>query len=481
MTDFTPSTYQAAVREAVLSTHDNLRSAGVPGCGKTTTMVWLTSYIRSGGMALAFNKSIQKTLEARIPSSWQAKTFHSLGFEACRQLTHEVSKPGRYNKDILHTKQRLPTKFSDNYPDIAKAISYGKRLGVRVVIDNTPETWDDIIFSYDLPIPKDHKPHLCSLLPSLYDVITEDTSSVTFDDMLLFPLLHDLKCRTFVNIMVDELQDMSLLEHFFIQRKAMHPNGRILGFGDPRQSIYGFRGADHRAMDHFADTFNTRDTPLSLSYRLPTAVADHVRSVCPELEVLPDAPEGAVIHHDDMPHPSAFSARSLILCRNNAPLMRLGLSFLRASVQCQLRMDLREILFSFIKQMKTDDINIFAKRLDEWFNSEMADAEKTKQFGRMDHISDKYETFRALLDHCDSIGAMKNTITQVFNKTTGPILSTVHKAKGLEAPDVYLLRPDLMPSKRATKEWERQQETNIWFVACTRAMTNLHYLPREGE
>ena len=52
------------------------------------------------------------------------------------------------------------------------------------------------------------------------------------------------------------------------------------------------------------------------------------------------------------------------------------------------------------------------------------------------------------------------------------MLSTVHKAKGLEADNVYILTPERMPHPKATNP---QEERNICYVAITRAKKNLYY------
>ena len=49
------------------------------------------------------------------------------------------------------------------------------------------------------------------------------------------------------------------------------------------------------------------------------------------------------------------------------------------------------------------------------------------------------------------------------------VFSTIHKAKGLEADRIFLIRTDLMLSKYAVKGWEIQQERNCIYVALARA------------
>jgi len=47
--------------------------------------------------------------------------------------------------------------------------------------------------------------------------------------------------------------------------------------------------------------------------------------------------------------------------------------------------------------------------------------------------------------------------------------SSFHRAKGLEADNVFIIKPSSMPSKRASQDWEIRQEQNIMYVAYTRA------------
>ena len=72
---------------------------------------------------------------------------------------------------------------------------------------------------------------------------------------------------------------------------------------------------------------------------------------------------------------------------------------------------------------------------------------------------------------------LKRRIANIFkNDGDGVCLSTVHKAKGLEAEDVYILCPSLMPSPKARLPWEMEAERNIQYVAVTRAKMNLYYI-----
>ena len=56
-------------------------------------------------------------------------------------------------------------------------------------------------------------------------------------------------------------------------------------------------------------------------------------------------------------------------------------------------------------------------------------------------------------------------------------LSTVHRAKGLEADRVFILDPSSLPLKwRSMKPWQRDQEDNLKYVALTRSKEDLYFV-----
>ncbi len=61
------------------------------------------------------------------------------------------------------------------------------------------------------------------------------------------------------------------------------------------------------------------------------------------------------------------------------------------------------------------------------------------------------------------------------------ILSTVHKSKGLQFQRVYILRDDLWPHPRSTREADLAQELNNRYIGRTRAEDELHILELEGQ
>lgn len=96
-------------------------------------------------------------------------------------------------------------------------------------------------------------------------------------------------------------------------------------------------------------------------------------------------------------------------------------------------------------------------------------------------ISQEYDTIQAIEainDSCNDADCLIEKIKSLFSdkKTKGIALSTIHKAKGLESDNVYICCPSLLPAKSAKDPWEIKQESNLEYVAYTRAKKKLCFL-----
>jgi DNA helicase II / ATP-dependent DNA helicase PcrA len=98
-------------------------------------------------------------------------------------------------------------------------------------------------------------------------------------------------------------------------------------------------------------------------------------------------------------------------------------------------------------------------------------------------LKDKLEAIRHCyysLEELDSIDDVSKAMKRLFSKDSkdGWVdLSSVHKAKGLEANRVFILHPDKLPLERAgQQDWEKQQEQHLHYVALTRAKQELWFV-----
>jgi superfamily I DNA/RNA helicase len=172
-----------------------------------------------------------------------------------------------------------------------------------------------------------------------------------------------------------------------------------------------------------------------------------------------------------------------VVCRNTAPLIELAYKCIGEGKQVHVMG--REIgtgLVNVVKKVagkritKLDAFNIKLAKWTEAQKRKVKDGDDAKRAA----IQDKVDCIGVLSAGLETVAELIAAIEAIFSDSSeGTTLATVHKAKGLEAPRVFILEPDLMPSRWATQEWQQEQERNLLYVAVTRALETLVYLPLE--
>lgn len=193
------------------------------------------------------------------------------------------------------------------------------------------------------------------------------------------------------------------------------------------------------------------------------------------IEPAPDAPKGSV-EHLDFYEPASFPFGSAVLCRLNAPLMRFAIGALRRNLSCKyLGKDLGDTLAKLIEKLKPLDLADLKEKSSKHFALAVRRARTPAQRAS---VSDRACTLHVLLDASTSLTHLFSTIKRLFATDGAPhlVLSTIHKAKGLEWENVFFLDRGLCPLPWALAPWEKQQEKNLVYVAITRAKTNLKYI-----
>jgi superfamily I DNA/RNA helicase len=166
-----------------------------------------------------------------------------------------------------------------------------------------------------------------------------------------------------------------------------------------------------------------------------------------------------------------------ILCRNNLPLLQLYLQLIIDEKPCIIKgKDLGESLLKLLSKISSNDIYNAKQQLkDLLLKTEEQLKEKNINYvnkhPKYIELQEKIQILYLLIDKFGSINKTKKVMSEIFSdKTTNKIvLSTIHKAKGLEADTVFFLRPELIPFKYAEQQWELIQEKNLYYVMLTRA------------
>jgi DNA helicase II / ATP-dependent DNA helicase PcrA len=474
----TPSKYQQDVFTAIADTDDSLAVNAVAGSGKTTTCVWSLDYIPPGQsvLMLAFNKSIVETLKTKVPAGVEVDTFHAIWFRTFTRAYPRTKVEARKTwkvLDRLYSREDVG-KFG---PFITKLVGLAKNVGIGYpdLLPFTTEALADLADYHDVNgLDESDRDRALSMTLETLGASNEDTTMVDFDDMLYLPLLFGLTPPTYDVVYIDEAQDTNMVQIHLLKRLV---GKRLIAVGDPYQAIYGFRGADSNAMGYLVDAFSCRELPLSISYRCSRSVVELAQSIVPHIESHPDALPGSVTHAPL----DGVGLHDAILCRNTAPLISTAYDLISSGRPAKvLGRDIGVGLQNLLKKVagSETDLDLVADRLFSYRNREVERYLAKGQDLKAQQVNDKVDCLSIFIDNLPEDGRtltrLNREISSLFgDKNRAVTLATIHKAKGMEWDRVYLLRPDLMPSKWAKRPWQQDQEQNIIYVAYTRAKVDL--------
>lgn len=441
------------------------------GVGKTFTIVEGAKRM-SGKMAfLAFNKSIATTLGKRLPEDVYAATFHSMGFRAIKQS-------GRTKMDKSKTYNIIKKVLGEDYfaVPLAKLVSLMKGAMVE---GSDRKSIAKLVDSYNINFETDHDEVLAfDALPQIMK-LSMNSSTIDFDDMIWIPLVNNLPLEKYDVLFVDEAQDFNEAQRQLIYR-SVEPDGRCIVVGDPNQAIYGFRGADSSSMQIFEDLLRKTNRgvskfPLSVTWRCPKSVVKEANRFVKDFTCRDEAEEGSVEEFASL-NPIKGD---IVLCRYNAPLATAFYSLLADGKSAYiLGRDMTKGLTNYVKKVSRKKMGMssseFNLLLNQHFSKETERLLLKEKKNQALALEDKYNCLSIFVGKANTVQGIIDEINRVFSSDgKGDImLSTVHKAKGLEADNVYLLATERMPHPRATNP---QEERNICYVAITRAKRNLFY------
>jgi superfamily I DNA/RNA helicase len=310
--------------------------------------------------------------------------------------------------------------------------------------------------------------------------ITKDV--IDFDDMLWMPVMANARFYRNNRVFVDELQDTNPLQ-LEIAARALSPSGQFVGVGDPNQAIYGFRGADSDAFWTVADRMSAKVMSLPICYRCPTSVIEAAQLLVPDIQAAPGAIEGSVETYGEN-EDFSITDFDAILCRNNAPLVKACYTFIKQRIPAYiLGKDTAKSLCYLIDKMECLTLDELDQALEAYFQRELESANSKGHATKAGMLSDQEECmavfFEMLPENCRTIAGLKRQIESLFSDKNedGILLSTIHKCKGREWNTVGILDRHLMPSKYAIKDWQKQQEANLEYVAIIPKTSHNRPLP----
>jgi len=496
-----PSPRQQAIYDKVTNTNADLRVVAVAGSGKTYTLKQIFKLIASGksGIYVAFNRDIVKELQPHAPKHIQVKTLHAFGFNELRfkygrgKDMDKMKDEAKVSKHILRHAanwEEFRPAVDDTPADIdrkeAEKKSYCAKIErlidmFRQSLPQSPEEVQQLIQKFDIPCLNGE----LERAKAVFNDSRKDYSTFDFTDMIYYPAIGDWRLKQYDFVFCDEAQDFNRAQQLMINKMVKPNGGRLIVVGDPRQAIYGFAGADSESFASFAKIRpGIVDMPLDVCYRCSSAVIKHTQQIMPDIFAREGADEGFVgVGSYEQVKPGDY-----VLCRNTRPLVSLCMKYIAQGKKANIKG--RDIGLNLINMVRSTS----TKGIEPCFNRLQKDLDKlrektAKQYplrapnevAVVGNMIDKIEALRSIAKtyRCNTTEQLENRIQEIFQDRENNdtiILSTIHKSKGLEADNIFIIEPQLMPAKWAQQEWEFEQEKNLDYVARTRAKHNLYYV-----
>lgn len=503
MIPWTPQ--QLAFFARLCDTDDSIILRACAGSGKTTTLVAGVEHLRGSVLAVAFNVRIKKTLEEKISHLAVCKTLNGLGHGAMiRFFGHKVEidsgKIHKIVKDLLN--ERENKKNWELYSPVVQLVSLAKQHGIvpnstpgqwKSLLPDEEESWAMLADHYDVDISYDILALARQVLRASNTLAWKGICD--FNDQLYIPVCWGAAFDKFDNVIIDEAQDLSQIQHKMLQ-KVLKRGGRLLAVGDENQAIYGFRGASASSIAQLTETFGLKELELTVSFRCAKNIVLEAQKIVPRIEPAENAPPGVVLSFKSYVA-EVFEDGDAILCRNNSPIITIAYKLIAAGKGVKVAgrnigAGLKALVKRFTKHNPSISLDQLEISLDSWRDAEVEKAMATEKWSKAMSIDDKVKSLQAVISYsgASDVAGVITATDELFSKSSGAItLSSVHRAKGLEWERVFFLDEHLVPSIWAVKAfkasperhgWMMQEEENIRYVAVTRAKQQLTYINSKG-
>ena len=348
--------------------------------------------------------------------------------------------------------------------------------------------------------------------------VFESNSIIDFGDML-YITYWNLKNRVwkvpfydlFFNVVADEAQDFSLLQQSFLpflKRKG----GRFLLIGDERQAICAYQGGNSRAYANYYTAFAPIEVfDLPICYRCPTSHLSNINQTF-GIPILPrpDAPKGEIIKIQKEEISKYAKGGDKVVSRYNRWLAPVILDLASHGIPVcipdkELVDNLKKIVTKrakkcpntrSLKEWLEKDIKKYQERVSKIVNDNVV----SDEFKENIDLKEKAETIADSNSKIDNVNFVleilkhyqnNNGVTPIanFQKFLDGLLSTstssdcvtlssVHKAKGLEADNVFVLNEGKVCFDPRNSPELQKQETNLSYISLTRAKNKM-YLVKE--
>ena len=496
------SIYQRDIIDKIVNGHSNIMIQSYAGCGKTSTLIEIMKILdeKSTKLYCAFNKDIVKDISCKTSdiNNLSISTIHSIGYRIVQRNNESnvTLDEFKYINEFYKNVELYSSCFSDlSRNDQQKYLSNIKRLSVFCRnnlcdgikgITRIAQQFGVVTIGDELLAVKE-----------LLSWGKKNTETIDYTDMVWLPNVLPYRFPHYDYVFVDEAQDLSIAQQQIVL-KCRNIRTRYIFCGDKYQSIYAFSGADAKSFDNLASTPNTETMTLPICYRCDDAIVDFASQIVNGIQRNGFTNKGNLNFNGTIEN---IKNGDIVLCRNNAPLIKLYLKLISIGKKCTIlgkewSDDLIEILNNVDSNLIGADLNpngiisemykqLF-KTVDYICETEKCDTTNALNSQICRNIVDKINTILILSNNIETKDKLIERINDIYNdeeNIDSISLSTIHKAKGLEYDNVHILCWSLFDDniKRMEMDWEKNQEINLKYVAITRARHSLSIIKNDYE
>lgn len=525
---FTPTTEQKQIFNFFKNGTGNGMIDAVAGSGKTSTIIEGINYIDNTQRILfcAFNKKIQEEINKKTSenSNVIVKTTYALGLGILKhhfEVINKNSKPDTskyYNilndklkKNKETNKYLKPSKFTKLFDKI-KSDYYNKKrdeesdnfyktfysnyyrlidlLRFTLSYNKGIEVFKKLVEKYAIDIdPEDTR--LLNLYRKLVEIAIDDGNKKAkflgifdFADMIFLPCEFRLRSpNTFDVVFVDECQDLSNAQLKTIT-KYFKKEGRFFAVGDPFQSIYGFAGASPESFNNIKTIYKPKMFKLTNCFRCSSEIVELAKEIRPDITTTNtfESQIHKIKFHDIIKH---IKPENFVLARHNCDLFEVVFELLKVNIKCKI-LGKKEILKSlkdiipnsqFENQFYYENLPNHLEKI--YKSAEAKLGNNPANYEKLENLVDSIN----ILESCYFNNPTAKNLNELFiyieslmdcDDKDSVLLSSIHRAKGLEGKTVFIIGYDKLPYKKENMlDWQLYQEKCLKYVAITRAEVNL--------
>ncbi len=527
-------------QQAVQHTEGPLLILAGAGSGKTKVLTVRIAHLLAQGvnpyeiLAITFTNKAAKEMKSRVEGLvgdvanriWLS-TFHSF---CAKFLRFELDNFLGYNSNftIYDT--------SDSQAVIKAALKAlnldDKYYPVGAMIAAISDAKNKLLFASDFrKQARDFYQQKVADVYEYYERELRKNNALDFDDLLLVAVkllqsnaaVLDKYSKRFRYVMIDEYQDTNHAQYLLAKLLASHWKN-IAVVGDADQSIYAWRGADiQNILDFEKDYPNCTSIKLEQNYRSTKIILDAANAVIennegrPKKNLWTDKTEGAKIQHftaQSEHEEAAFIGDTIakkhdihgvpygdmaILYRTNAQSRVLEEALIKRALPYTMvggtkfydRKEIKDVL-AYLRVLYNpfDDLrtvlDILEAILDRTgYLAQLEESTDPQDQARAENIGELLSVAKDFQD-TNPTGTVEDFLEQValvndvdsFEQEESKVtLMTLHAAKGLEFPIVFLggLEEGLFPHSRTLMNPEEiEEERRLAYVGITRAEKELY-------